>query len=165
MRNRLIALLVFLIVAPAMARENSTDLYKEGVEQFLQGNYKKAEALFKKTIEVSPWYTLGYYGLGRVYLREPGKVELAVKMLQRSVFLDKNLAKGHFYLGMALQLDKKYPLALHAYKEAYRIDSTIIQSLYNIGVIYDIMKQRHKSFFYFRKYKEERNKEESDIIF
>jgi tetratricopeptide (TPR) repeat protein len=98
--------------------ENSTIYYNKGVEFFKAGNMLEAENNFKLAVKVSPSYTLGHYGLGRVYILQNGKVEDAVKHLKQSVSLDQSFAKGWFKLGLAELISGKYLDALHSLKNA-----------------------------------------------
>lgn len=163
--NCILLLLVIFSPAVALGSENSSELYQKGVKEFQQGNIEQAEALFRKVILISPHYTLGYYGLGRVYLTREKDMSQAVKMFRKSVNLDRRYARAWFYLGMASYLDNRFMEALHAYKEAYRLDSSQVEALYNMGVIYDRMNRTWHASYYFRRYKDEKQKEESDIIF
>ena len=54
--------------------ENSTFYYNKGVESFKAGNLSEAEKNFKQSIQINPSYTLGHYGLGRVYILQKSKV-------------------------------------------------------------------------------------------
>lgn len=146
-------LIVFLLASAGQVyAENSTFYYNKGIELFRAGNMDAAEDSFKKAIEINPSYTLGHYGLGRVYILRKGKVPDAIRHLKTSVALDAGFAKGWFKLGLAELVTGKYMDSLHSFREAYEIDKTIIESLYNIGVIYDLLGKEYKAFTYYRQY-------------
>lgn len=160
-------LLIIIISLPGglWARENSTDLYKAGVTAAQSGDIDGAIALFKKVIVVSPYYSLGYYGLGKALLYKEGRLDDAEKHLKYAVKLDRKLARGHFYLGIALMLNKKRIHAIHAFNLAYRYDDSIIEALFNIGAIYDSMESRHKAKMFFGKYMFRKLKKKRGILF
>lgn len=147
----LIILSLFLLEQVVFS-ENSTFYYNRGVESFKAGSMTDAETNFKKAVEVNPSYTLGHYGLGRVYLLRKDKVSEAVRELKISVSLDPGLARGWFKLGLAELVSGKYMDSLHSFKEAYDRDKTFIEALYNMGVIYDLLGDEYLAFTYYRQY-------------
>lgn len=168
------AILLFLMagwvfLSPPLAgqagRENSTELYRQGAAAFQEGDIERSEELFRRVISISPWYCLGYYGLGRVFLQKTETVEQAQVMLRKAVDLDRKFARGYYYLGMAYMLDGKYMPALHAFKKAYDLDDTMVESLYNMSAIYDTIRDSHKAKIYYRRYLRARERQEEDIIF
>ena len=167
--NLILFLIVILFLVfsheKTYCRENSTGLYKKGARHAINGQYNKAIEVFKRVIDISPYYCLGHYGLGKVYLYKYGMLDDAVLHLKRSVSLDKKFVKGHFYLGVAYFLSKKYIQAIHSFKNAYYNDDSYIEALYNLGVIYDIMDDSYHSKIFFSKYLDEKYKEEEDILF
>ena len=155
--------LVFFTI-PCSAIENSSKLYEKGAQEALAGNIDNAIEIFKKVIDVSPHYTLGHYGLGKAYLYKKGKLKEAIFHLKRSTDLDKKFAKGYFYLGMAYYFSTKYIQAIHAFKKAYKYDETMIEALYNLSMIYDIIDKDFMAREYYRKYNREKTRDE-DFIF
>ncbi len=172
MRNRIIigstlVLALWVLSAPAGAaqRENSSELYRKGARLALDGQLDKAILIFKKVVEISPYYCMGHYGLGKAYLYKYGMMDDAIRHLKASVTLDRKLVKGYFYLGLAYFMAKQYRQAAAAFKSAYMYDDTYIEALYNLGVVYEIMEQSYKSSLYYRKYLGEKVKEEEDLVF
>ncbi len=150
---------------PAGTMENSSELYGRGARLALDGQLDKAILLFKRVVEISPYYCMGHYGLGKAYLYKYGMVDDAIRHLKRAVTLDRRLARGYFYLGMAYHMARKYPQAIHAYKSAYQLDDTIIEALYNLGVVYEIMEKSYESALYFARYSDAKAGEDEDIFF
>lgn len=130
----------------------SATYYSEGVELFKQGDLTSAESRFLESLKLSPFYSLAYYGLGRVYLAKEGNNDEAITCLRKSVQLDSGLAKGYFYLGLAELLGGKYVEALHSFKNAHDLDKGFAESLYNIAVIYEHLGNNYRAFVYYRKY-------------
>lgn len=152
MKFRTCLFLSLIIIQSALYAENSTFYYKKGVEQFKAGEMAEAENSFKTAVEINPSYTLGHYGLGRVFILQKDKVPLAIKHLKRSVTLDPGFVKGWFKLGLAELVSGKYVDSLHSFKEAYERDKTFIEALYNMGVVYDLLGDDYTAFTYFRLY-------------
>ena len=151
--NRLCLILILLILFQFTANaENSTDYYNMGVESFKSGNFPEAEKNFKKSLEINPSYTLGHYGLGRVYMLRSNKIQDSIKHLKRAVILDPGFVRGWFKLGLAELLYGKYIDSLHSFHEAYERDRTMIEALYNMGVVYDLLGDEYRAFTYYRLY-------------
>ena len=136
----------------AETASQSTEYYREGVELFKKKDYLSAEKKFAEAVKYSPYYSLGYYGLGRVYLLDGKKIKDAIKNLRKSVELDRDLARGYFYLGLAEFFSGKNIEAIHSFSSAFEKDRKLVESLYNIGVIYDELGNSYKAFSYYRKY-------------
>lgn len=132
--------------------------YNEGVDLFKQGEFTSAESKFLESLKLSPFYSLAYYGLGRVYLATEGNNDEAITCLRKSVQLDSGLAKGYFYLGLAELLGGKYVEALHSFQSAHDLDKGFAESLYNIAVIYEHLGNNYRAFVYYRKYIDETEK-------
>ncbi len=170
MRNRTFIfsasfLIILCVPIWIAAGKNSTILYEEAVKIALSGDIDKAITAFKKVIEVNPYYSLGHYGLGKVYLYKEGKQRDALKHLRLSVKYDKRLVRGHFYLGIAFMHLKRYNDAIRAFKEAYRLDRKYIEALYNIGVVYEMLENNQKAEEYYSEYHYQKAREEDDILF
>lgn len=151
MRPFFICFLLIMLQIYAEA-ENSTDYYNAGVEFFKVGNYPEAETSFKKSLEKNPAYTLGHYGLGRVYMLRKEKIPDSIKHLKLAVALDPGFVRGWFKLGLVELVSGKYIDSLHSFREAYERDRTMIEALYNMGVVYDLLGDEYKAFSYYRMY-------------
>lgn len=144
--------IVYSAATESLAAKNSSDYYNEGLTYAKQGRFDLAEESFKKTVEVNPYFCLGYYGLGRIYMYKKDSMEKAITCLEESVKLDPDFAAGYFYLGMAQMLSKKYVSAIHSFSSAYEKNSMFYDALYNIGAIYDLFGDDYKALTYYRMY-------------
>lgn len=150
---------------PLQSRQNSTELYSRAAAQARGGDIDGAVSAFREVLEVNEYYALGHYGLGRALLYKEEKLNEAIRHLRLSVTYDRRLARGHFYLGLAYMLAGKYENALHAFANAYEYDREILEALFNMAVIYDLMKVDYKADRYFQWYVYEKRKQELDILF
>lgn len=151
--------------AAAQPRESSSDLYRKGARLAIDGQLDKAIQVFSRVVEISPYYCMGHYGLGKAYLHKYGMINDAIRHLRTAVSLDRRYVKSYFYLGMAYFIAKKYTEAARAFKAAYDQDDTYIEALYNLGVVYEIMERSYQSSVYFSRYLGEKTREEEDILF
>jgi tetratricopeptide (TPR) repeat protein len=157
------SMLLYLLCAMQIeARENSSALYQEAARRAYAGNIDDAIVLFKKSITLSPYYSLAHYGLGKAYLYKNGFIKDAITELDLAITLDRSMTKAYFYLGMAYMLNKNYRRAIHSFDRAFELDTSYREALYNISIIYDLMGDQYKSEYYYRKYYEEKEK---DTIF
>jgi tetratricopeptide (TPR) repeat protein len=140
-------------------------LYQDAAKTALSGDLDKAITAFKEVIDISPSYSLGYYGLGKAYLYKEGMLDDALLYLKLAVKFDKSLSKGYFYLGMAFLLKKRYSDAVNTFLTAFNQDKTMVETLYNIGAIYDMLQNSHMSKQYFEDYLTRKEKSVDDIIF
>ncbi len=153
------------VLSDADARENSSELYKQGAQLALKGQLDDAIVVFKKVINLSPYYCLGHYGLGKAYMYKEGMMKEAILHLKLSVTYDRKYAKGYFYLGLAYFLSQKYTHALHSFKEAYTRDETMLEALLNIAIVYDQMENDYQALKYYNRYYYEKTREEDDSLF
>jgi tetratricopeptide (TPR) repeat protein len=164
-RAAALAILAALAAAPASARENSTDLYRTGARLAMDGQLDKSIIVFKRVVEISPYYCMGHYGLGKAYLHKYGMLDDAIRHLETAVRLDHKLVRGYFYLGLAYFMARKYVPAATAFKAAYRYDDTCIEALYNLGVVYEIIEKEYDSGLYYGRFIGEKFKVDEDILF
>jgi tetratricopeptide (TPR) repeat protein len=162
----LVAFLVALVFVPVLhARPNSTVLYKSAERMAMGGDIDGAIPAFRKTLETNSHYALAHYGLGKACLYRNGMLKDAVYHLEKAVDLDKGLARGYFYLGIAYMLSKRYGQSLNALRAAYELDRGLVEALYNMAVVYDLTKQSISAVKWYERYLLEKNKRDSDILF
>jgi len=143
---------ILLCCPLSAADKNSTEYYNEGLEYAKSGRLELAEQSFKKTIEVNRYYCLGHYGLGRVYMYRPDTMDRAIVHLKKAVELDSDYAPAWFYLGLAQLVTGKYVDSIHSFGSAFEKDNRFVESLYNIGTVYELLGDDYKAFYYYRKY-------------
>jgi tetratricopeptide (TPR) repeat protein len=159
-----LAVLLLLISVPLYSRENSSLLYSQGSKLAKNGDVDQAIEIFKKVILLSPYFAMGHYGLGKAYLTKTGKHEEAVRELRAACTLDPSFSRAHFYLGMAYMYAGDQISAIHEFNEAYQLDHTCIEALYNMGAVYETIGNSFKSQKYFILWYRKKN-EPHDTIF
>jgi tetratricopeptide (TPR) repeat protein len=88
-----------------------------GIGLLRQGDLRGAERAFEKVTELKPDYADGWVNLARVALTE-GRLEQASVALAHSLELDPELAKSHYFLGVALKEQGRYEEALDQFSTA-----------------------------------------------
>ncbi len=161
----LVASVVLVGASGAYAGANSTESYKAAERMAIAGDFDAAIGGFRKTLEINPHYALAHYGLGKACLYREGMLNQAVYHLERAVDLDKGLARGYFYLGIAYMLSKRYGQALNAFSTAYERDRSLVEALYNMAVVYDLIRKNTMALKTYERYLLEKNKRDSDILF
>ena len=82
-----------------------------GIGLLLQGDIRGAEAAFTRVTELEPTYADGWVNIARVRIQE-GDMGGAETMLRHALGIDPDLAKTHFFLGLALKSLGRYDEAL-----------------------------------------------------
>jgi tetratricopeptide (TPR) repeat protein len=168
MRNSILCIVALVTVScaqPASAKPDSGILYREASARARSGDIDGAIVDFKKIIDLSPRYALGHYGLGKAYLCKKGELKNAIYHLRQSVACDRDLGKGYFYLGLAYMFSEKYALSLDAFMRAYTADRSIVEALYNIAVVYDMIRQDSNSTKYYDRFMTAKYKKDTDLLF
>ena len=99
------------------------------------------EPLIKDKVAAS--YALALHGQA-IKLMESDQ-DKAVDLFLKSIDLDKNNAKGHYFLGRIYAKQKKYLSAIASYKRAIEIDPEMPEALFNLGYTYAITKKYSKA--------------------
>jgi Tfp pilus assembly protein PilF len=102
-------------VAP---RQNTRERWNDfGIGLFLQGDLRHAERAFLKVTEIDPGYADGWVNVARVRIEE-GDAAGAIRFLEKALALAPDLAKSHYFMGLALKAQGKYEDALAALQRA-----------------------------------------------
>jgi tetratricopeptide (TPR) repeat protein len=88
-----------------------------GIGLLLQGDIKGAEAAFGKVMQADPAYADGPINVARAEIQE-GSVAAAESMLQRALAMNGQLARAHYFLGLALKTMGRYDEALNHFQSA-----------------------------------------------
>ena len=82
-----------------------------GIGMLLQGDLKGAEFAFTRVTEAEPGYADGWLNVARALIQE-GEVEAAKPFIEKSLSLNYNLGRTHFFKAMAQKTDGDYDGAL-----------------------------------------------------
>lgn len=117
----------------------------------------RAEAAFKKALSLGTQESHHYFLLGLLYLEEPAfekeKLDETIALFQKSVKLDPDLPKPHFYLGLALGMKERAEdstLITH-FQKAAELDPQYPEPLYALGILHYVKKRPTQSIPFLRK--------------
>jgi Flp pilus assembly protein TadD len=88
-----------------------------GIGLLLQGDFVGAKAAFETVTRLEPGYAAGFVNLGRVLVQE-GDHEAAMKVLNKGLEVDPNIASGHYFLALSLKSRGRYDEALDHLRQA-----------------------------------------------
>ena len=112
----------------ASVRERWNDY---GIGLLLQGDLKGAEQAFRRVTEMEPGYADGWVNVARCQVQE-GDTRAAEEVLRKALEVDPDLAKTHFFLGVAVKADGRYDEALLHLREAaarYPRDRVVVNQI------------------------------------
>jgi tetratricopeptide (TPR) repeat protein len=98
-----------------------------GIGLLRQGDLRAAERAFTRVTELEPKYVDGWVNLGRVALAE-GDLDRGQEVLAEALRLEPNLARGHYFTGLALKELGEYEQALDHFEiaaEQYPFDRVV----------------------------------------
>ncbi|MDZ7808728.1 MAG: tetratricopeptide repeat protein [Gracilimonas sp.] len=128
MKRNLVYLTLFIVFAAF-----TNDDARQANSAFEEGNYEKAEELFKTAIEASPDNYKLYFNLGNAQAKQ-GKVEEAIESYMEFRSLaenpqDKSMAE--YNIGTLLAEDQKWKPAATHFKNALKLNPTDLDAKHN----------------------------------
>jgi tetratricopeptide (TPR) repeat protein len=135
------------VVAPTPELKGTIEeFYQRGIEYLSQYDlegYQKAEEEFKQALEIDPEFAPVLAALAENYLRwgraigDQDKLAEALKLAEKSIQLDPNLARGYRVIASIMYYDqKKVEEAEKSALRAVELDKEDWESLYILGSIY-----------------------------
>lgn len=119
-----------------------TDIPKDAVHHLEKGNslavdkqLDKAEAEFRKALEIAPTFAPARTALGKLLLTE-GKIAESVDELELAIKNDPDDFDTRFTYGVALMENKKIDQAQNELNKAAALDKTAVTPRYYLGQIY-----------------------------
>jgi len=116
--------------------EHNLNYERLGEQYYIRGDYKKAEGMFKKTIELDPKDIGNYERLGYYYI-EGGDYKKAEGMFKKIIELDPALVMGYVGLGNAYRCQNKYKKAEEWFKKAIEANPNDVTGYHELGYLYD----------------------------
>jgi tetratricopeptide (TPR) repeat protein len=131
-----VAALIVIVALPTVWRTlRGTVWYAQGLTAYRQGRLERAEALWRRTLEITPWHPSAHYNLGVLYAKV-GRTEEAIAEYEKAVELNPRLAKAYFNLGNAYLSHEEYRKAARAYEAATQTPKGHLRSHLNLGILY-----------------------------
>lgn len=119
-------------------------------------NLESAVLEFNRSVALDPQYALAYAGLGEAFFRkyqltkETALVGPAGDACQRAVFLQRDLAPGHYCLGLVYSGTGKFEDAVEQFKRATELDTTDDRSYSELAVAYQKLGKQKEAEQMFR---------------
>ena len=119
-----------------------TDISKDAIHSVDKGNeaalnkdLDKAEAAYKKAIEIAPTYAPAYVALGKLYLTQ-GKLDDAITNLHLAIHYDQSDFDARLTLGVAFLNQKELEGARRELSEAASLNKTAVMPRYYLGLVF-----------------------------
>jgi tetratricopeptide (TPR) repeat protein len=106
------------MTTPATVAETDRERWNDyGIGLLRQGDLRAAERAFLKVTELEPGYVDGWVNLGRVALAE-GDLDRGQEVLSEALRLAPDLARAHYFTGLAMKELGEYDRALEHFQRA-----------------------------------------------
>jgi Tfp pilus assembly protein PilF len=115
--------------------KDAVSALEKGTQAALDKQLAKAEADFKKAIEIAPTYAPAYTALGKLYLTQ-GKVDDAITNLHLAIHYDPSDFDARLALGVAFLNQKDFEGARRELNEAASLNKTAVMPRYYLGLVY-----------------------------
>ncbi len=96
-------------------------------------DYRSAESIWQKVVDVAPHNSRGHYNLGLV-LRSQGKLDGAISHYRHALWLDPDSPEAHINLGVALRSQGRADEAVSHYRRAIQLRPDHALAHNNLGV-------------------------------
>ena len=116
----------------AAAADNAVAHYELGLDYELMDAPARAEAAYRRALEMDPSNTSAYINLGRL-LHRRGQISEAEDLYRQAIQRDPKNPIAVFNLGVALEDQEHYGEAINAYRKSIAIDSGTADAHYNLA--------------------------------
>lgn len=107
----------------------------KGISLADRGKFREASELYKKAIEVYPYYSVSFSNLGNAY-SDLHRYDEAVEQYRKAVKISPDFAAAYSNMADALMHQKKYLDAEIACKNALRVDPGYVLAMTNLSEVY-----------------------------
>ncbi len=114
-----------LALDDSLAEAHTSLAYVKTLYEF---DWAGAEREFRRAIELNPGYAEAHFGYGISWFAPKGRMEDAVREMQRARDLDPLSLPANTYLGLALQMDGKLDDAIRQLKKTLDLDPAFLEA-------------------------------------
>lgn len=107
----------------------------KGISLADRGKFREASELYKKAIEIYPYYSVSFSNLGNAY-SDLHRYDEAVEQYRKAVKISPDFAAAYSNMADALMHQKKYLDAEIACKNALRVDPGYVLAMTNLSEVY-----------------------------
>jgi len=105
-----------------------------GINQYNLGNYSTSQHLIQQYVLDNPLDHIGAYWLSVTYYMQ-GKLSKALEQLEDCYEINENYAPAYFLEGAIYDSRKQYSAAYEAFMAAHEKDNTLMQALFEAGIV------------------------------
>ena len=120
------------------------------IENHKKGNFKIAENLYKRILNIYPDHPNANNNLG-ILFKELGKFEMAITCYKKVIEINPNHANANYNFGNLLRELGDPKRAIIYYKKAIEINPNYVNAYNNLGSAYKDLKDFKNSIFYYKK--------------
>ncbi|GMH44069.1 hypothetical protein BSKO_12003 [Bryopsis sp. KO-2023] len=124
---------------------SALELKEEGNNEFKQGNYLKAAAVYTKGIKIDPKNAV-FYSNRCAALLKLSKVSKAMADAEECIALRPEWEKGYFRKACVLEMREEYPEALAWYRKAAECNPSNKEVVSKIRNLTKLVKSKGSSF-------------------
>jgi len=119
---------------------------RDGNKAYKKGDFKTAEAKYKKATDKNPQSFEGYFNLGDTYYKQKkyDKAADVFKMIADQGKTKEDKAKAYHNLGNALMQGKKYQECVEAYKKSLLFNPNDKDTKYNLAYAQAMLRQQQQ---------------------
>lgn len=149
---RLHITLLFVVMTMISWSQQENRLIRHGNRQYDDGNFKKAEIDYLKSVQTPKASHKGYFNLGNAWYMQDNYIQAAAAFDTLRTFRmdDETRSKSYYNLGNSLlkaaqdsaQLAQQFlPASIEAYKQSLRLDPDDQDAKYNLAYAQKLMQQ------------------------
>ena len=157
--------------------QDKVELLNRGNEQFIEGDFKKAEDLYKESLEKDNQYykanlNLGHSLFRQGYLLTQKQDSTAIKKLEESekfyensidlTSIEKEKAESYYNLGNTQLITNKIKESIESYKQSLRLVPQNIQTKKNLALAQYLLKKQNQDKDQQQNQEEENNKQKEE---
>ena len=114
--------------------KKSIDLYNEGLICAKRKDFKSAEELYLKAIELNSEFFQAHYNLGNIN-KNSGKLNEAINFFQKSIEIKSDFINGYYNLGNTLKMLGKLDEAKKNFDKVLELNPNLEEAKENLHII------------------------------
>jgi tetratricopeptide (TPR) repeat protein len=122
-----------------------------GAMYYFEGMKDKAEAEYRKALELNPREPMAHSNLGAIYV-ERNLLKEAEREFKEELEINPNFDRALFNLGLVYYRLKEFDLAIRYWKEAIRVNDMKTDAYYGLALVYHELNNEEQAQYYLGEY-------------